>query len=149
MGANDRYIDLHVEDHPTPIKELRRLLEIRESYLAMDEAKKLLDEAKAQGPEDGADELARAALAAERATTLNQLDDLTWLMQARVELARGNRQAAGIAARRALLLNPSWRTLRPATRGALGFDDAMLKALLGVDSFGRLWQSMSDAESVK
>jgi uncharacterized Ntn-hydrolase superfamily protein len=27
-GQNDRYIDLRVDDHATPIKELRRLLEL-------------------------------------------------------------------------------------------------------------------------
>lgn len=29
FGGNDRYVWLHVEDHPQPVRELRRLLEIR------------------------------------------------------------------------------------------------------------------------
>ncbi len=31
-GANDRYIDLRVEDHPEPIQELARLLEIHKQF---------------------------------------------------------------------------------------------------------------------
>jgi uncharacterized Ntn-hydrolase superfamily protein len=31
-GVNDRYIDLRVEDHQTPIIELRRLLEIHKQF---------------------------------------------------------------------------------------------------------------------
>jgi len=31
-GINDRYIDLRVEDHPTPILELHRLLEIHKNF---------------------------------------------------------------------------------------------------------------------
>jgi uncharacterized Ntn-hydrolase superfamily protein len=29
---NDRYIDLHVEDHPEPIQELSRLLEMHKKF---------------------------------------------------------------------------------------------------------------------
>ncbi len=32
-GRNDRFIDLRVDDHPTPIDELRRLLELHKLYL--------------------------------------------------------------------------------------------------------------------
>jgi len=31
-GANDRFIDLQVEDHPTPIQELKRLLELHKQF---------------------------------------------------------------------------------------------------------------------
>jgi len=31
-GFNDRYIDLRVDDHPTPIKELKRLLQLYQMY---------------------------------------------------------------------------------------------------------------------
>ena len=33
-GANDRYIDLRVEDHPEPIQELTRLLEMHKQFYA-------------------------------------------------------------------------------------------------------------------
>jgi uncharacterized Ntn-hydrolase superfamily protein len=32
-GFNDRYIDLRVDDHPTPIDELKRLLDLHQLYL--------------------------------------------------------------------------------------------------------------------
>lgn len=34
MRANDRYIDLRVEDHKTPIRELERLLELHKQFFA-------------------------------------------------------------------------------------------------------------------
>ncbi|MFP4016687.1 MAG: DUF1028 domain-containing protein [Halanaerobiales bacterium] len=37
-GYNDRYIDLRVDDHPTPIKELGRLLDIFYLYFSDEEA---------------------------------------------------------------------------------------------------------------
>jgi len=33
-GANDRYIDIRVEDHPAPIEELARLLEMHKKFFA-------------------------------------------------------------------------------------------------------------------
>lgn len=33
-GFNDRYIDLRVEDHPTPIEELQRLMELHRVYFS-------------------------------------------------------------------------------------------------------------------
>ena len=46
MGANDRLVDLHVEDHPTPIKELHRLLGIRLSQVAVHNAHRALRRAR-------------------------------------------------------------------------------------------------------
>ncbi len=37
-GGNDRYIDLRVDDHPTPIAELRRLVLLHRVYFQLDEA---------------------------------------------------------------------------------------------------------------
>jgi len=39
-GATDRFIDLQVEDHPEPIKELRRLLEIHKKFFASSHQRK-------------------------------------------------------------------------------------------------------------
>ena len=39
-GAGDRYIDLRVEDHPEPIQELARFLEIHKKFYASTHAKK-------------------------------------------------------------------------------------------------------------
>ena len=37
-GGSDRLLDLHVEDHPTPIAELRRLYELHQVFFGLDEA---------------------------------------------------------------------------------------------------------------
>lgn len=47
-----RYIDLRVEDHKTPIKELRRLLEIQEGFHGADNHFTYADEYQAQGRAD-------------------------------------------------------------------------------------------------
>ncbi|TVR75605.1 MAG: DUF1028 domain-containing protein [Sphaerobacteraceae bacterium] len=36
-GGTDRLLDLHVEDHPTPIEELRRLYEVHSVYFGTDD----------------------------------------------------------------------------------------------------------------
>jgi uncharacterized Ntn-hydrolase superfamily protein len=41
-GFNDRYVDLRVDDHPKPIEELRRLLELHRLYLGKTDAEDLL-----------------------------------------------------------------------------------------------------------
>jgi uncharacterized Ntn-hydrolase superfamily protein len=41
-GLNDRYVDLRVDDHPTPIQELKRLLELHKLYLFKSKAEDLL-----------------------------------------------------------------------------------------------------------
>jgi uncharacterized Ntn-hydrolase superfamily protein len=45
-GANDRYIDLRVEDHSEPIQELARLLEIHKKFYARAHKNKPAREAK-------------------------------------------------------------------------------------------------------
>jgi uncharacterized Ntn-hydrolase superfamily protein len=41
-GFNDRYIDLRVDDHPKPIEELRRLLDLHRLYLGKTDPEDLL-----------------------------------------------------------------------------------------------------------
>lgn len=41
-GFNDRYIDLRVDDHPKPIEELRRLLDLHRLYLGKPDPEDLL-----------------------------------------------------------------------------------------------------------
>src|SRR5438874_3612386 len=41
-GFNDRFIDLRVDDHPTPITELQRLLQLHKLYLFRPEAQDIL-----------------------------------------------------------------------------------------------------------
>jgi uncharacterized Ntn-hydrolase superfamily protein len=41
-GFNDRYLDLRVDDHPTPIQELKRLLELHKLYFFKSKSEDLL-----------------------------------------------------------------------------------------------------------
>jgi uncharacterized Ntn-hydrolase superfamily protein len=41
-GFNDRYLDLRVDDHPTPIQELKRLLELHKLYFFKSKVENLL-----------------------------------------------------------------------------------------------------------
>lgn len=44
-GGSDRLLDLHVEDHPTPIAEIRRLYELHSVYFGHDDVEtRTLDE---------------------------------------------------------------------------------------------------------
>lgn len=49
-GANDRYIDLHVEDHPEPIQELARLLQMHKQFFR--NAHRRIPERKRPSPPD-------------------------------------------------------------------------------------------------
>ncbi len=143
LGLTDRYIDLHVEDHPTPIRELRRLLEIRHSQLAVAAAERLLrGAADAQG-DARTTLLIRARERTEQALELHPDDDHAWWLLAHIHLLAGDPEAAAKAGRRALLENPSWRQLPPSTLQSLGVDPELLAALLQVESFQRLWESLA------
>ena len=71
-GYNDRYIDLRVDDHPKPIEELARLLEIQHTTNAYTDARFYLD----RGDHDRAtrimEEAARRRLAAASAKPVDQ-----------------------------------------------------------------------------
>jgi len=143
LGLTDRYIDLHVEDHATPIRELARLLRIRQAQFISEQAKELVTQAKkTRGTE-------RAALLEEaRSQMLNALekhpsDDYGWWSLARIRMLEGQPQAAALAAQRALLENPAWRHLSVANREGLGVSTELLDALLGVESFNRVWHSLA------
>ena len=56
-GFDDRYIDLRVDDHPAPIRELRRLLGLRMAQVAVGQAGEHL---RAGRPDAAADAAARA-----------------------------------------------------------------------------------------
>lgn len=43
LGVNDRYIDLRVDDHPEPIKELIRIYHLHQLYFAKPKAENILD----------------------------------------------------------------------------------------------------------
>ena len=144
LGLTDRYIDLHIEDHATPIRELARLLRIRQSQLASEQAKELVNAAETATGD-------RPALLAEaRSLMLDALDkhpsdDYGWWLLARVHLMQNEPAAAALAAQRALLENPAWRHLSATNRESLGVSAELLDALLQIDSFNRVWTSLAPA----
>ena len=128
---NDRYIDLRVEDHPAPITELRRLLEMRQGQLASERAAQLL----------AAGELAAALEQAGKATTLYPGNGYGWLLLASVRIARGEPEQAAAAGREALLRDPWLKTavMSDVLGGRLR---ESVEPLLQIESFARLWESI-------
>ncbi|MEX2451933.1 MAG: DUF1028 domain-containing protein [Rhodospirillales bacterium] len=145
-GENDRYIDLHVEDHATPIQELQRLLRIKRGQLTAIETDRLL--ARLQ---DETDPAVRKALLeqtlehAKKAVQLNVRDGWAWLLLARARLLAGKTDAAARAGVEAVALNPALKKMRPRTRTVLGLDEKTLKRLLGIETFRRAWNALPAA----
>jgi uncharacterized Ntn-hydrolase superfamily protein len=127
-GGNDRYIDLRVDDHPAPIRELRRLLRLRHAQSASGDAAGALR----SGDHDA------ALAAARRVTELAPEDANGWMLLARVHVARNETEEAGRAGRQALVLDP-W--LKTAALQGLG-DTALIERLLESDVFARMWETI-------
>jgi cytochrome c-type biogenesis protein CcmH/NrfG len=143
LGLTDRLIDLHVEDHPTPIRELARLLKIRQAQMASEQAKALIAKASKASGHQQARLLAQAQELQIDALRKHSSDDYGWWSLARIQLSRGNAAQAALSAQRALLENPAWRHLSASNREALGVSDELLDALLQVDTFRRVWNSLA------
>jgi uncharacterized Ntn-hydrolase superfamily protein len=149
MGANDRLVDLHVEDHPTPIKELHRLLGIRLSQVAVEAAHRALRAARAS-----ADAMQRGTLIAEaRARALDAVDlyefsDAGWVALAGAEAEAGNLAAASDAARRALLINPVLKRYSVIPETGLGIEPPLLKRLLDDADFRKVWNALPGDDEV-
>ena len=128
---NDRYIDLRVEDHPAPIAELRRLLDMRQGQLASQLAAEYL----------AAGELASALEHAGRATVLYPNNGYAWLLLASVRVARGETEKAATAGREALMRDPWLKTavMRDVFGGNIR---ESVEPLLLIDSFARLWETI-------
>lgn len=127
-GLSDRYVDLRVDDHPAPIRELGRLLDMRHGQIAGAEAERLLREGDATG----------ALESARRATSLNPDDGFAWMTRAAASLATGDRDGAVAAGRRALLADPWLKS------GALAgvIELPSLDELLRIEAFARLWEAV-------
>ena len=143
LGLTDRYIDLHVEDHATPIHELLRLLHIRQAQLATARATEILDRAEQAEEGSRAELLGQAREQMLHALELDPDDDYGWWVLARIHLLEGDAQAAADAAQRALLENPSWRRLPASTRASLGVPPQLIEALQDVESFRQVWSSLA------
>jgi uncharacterized Ntn-hydrolase superfamily protein len=96
-----RSVELRVEDHPEPLAELRRLLDLREAYGLADEA----DQLASAGRYDEAGESGRRAL--ELAP-----DNAELMFWGGLAIARQGQVDLGVAmVRRAIELHPGWRDL--------------------------------------
>lgn len=135
-GYDDRYIDLRVEDHETPIVELQRLLDIHHGRRAGDRARRRLAAAIA-GAADERDALLREAMSfAGTAILLDPANGSLWMTLAEVRLASGDLEAAAEAGVRALQLDP-W--IKTAVLEGLGGSPAVIETLLESDAFRRAW----------
>lgn len=142
MGANDRLIDLHVEDHPAPIRELSRLLDLRRGQLALAASLEALE--AAQSAADGAG-VARCSLArqrAEEATRLAPAEGDGWLVLAASETRCGDPVAAAAAARRALIANPLLKLYAQHPDWAMIPGPVSLDALLALPGVGAVWEAL-------
>jgi uncharacterized Ntn-hydrolase superfamily protein len=149
MGANDRLVDLHVEDHPTPIAELQRLLGIRLSQVATARAQRALSRARASDDPSKQDELiAEARVQAQQAVALYEHGDAGWVALAGAEAEAGDLAAASEAARRALLINPVLKRYSVIPETGLGIEPPLLKRLLDDADFRKVWDALPGDDNV-
>jgi len=143
MGANDRLVDLQVEDHPAPIRELHRLLGVRLAQLAVEHAQRALHAASAAKDEAlRAELLEQARSHATEAVTLYELGDSGWLALTAANAASGDLVAASEAARRALLINPLLKRYSVIPETGLGIEPDLLVRLLEDTAFRQVWDAL-------
>lgn len=139
-GYDDRWIDVRVDDHVTPIDELRRLLGIHQGREADGRAVRLLaTAADASGAERPA-LLQQAIDSAERATEMDPANGWVWMTLAEARLASGDLESAAAAGSHALALDPWIKTA--VLNGILG-SARTIEALLEDESFRRAWTAIS------
>ena len=138
-GFSDRYIDLRVDAHPTPIRELQRLLDMRHAQIETSTARRLLAEAAETVSDDPDRRLAAARRAAEQSVALDPNNAGAWLVLAAVRLEQQRPEPAAAAGKRALLLNP-W--LKTAILTGLSDEADLVDRLLAVESFRQLWETL-------
>lgn len=149
MGANDRLVDLHVEDHPTPIKELYRLLGIRLSQIAVSEAHAALRQARQSTDEATHTQAVETALTkAEAAVDLYEFSDAGFIALAGAQAEAGDMDAASAAARRALLINPVLKRYSVIPETGLGIEPPLLKRLLDDADFRKVWDALPGEDNV-
>lgn len=118
----ERRVDLRVDDHPQPLAELRRLLELHRAYESMNAG----DEALALGKTDEATR--HYTDAARRAPHIEELP----FWQAVTLWSAGQKDAARPIFREVFAKNPAWRRVLPrlVPAGLLKAEPAELEALL-------------------
>jgi hypothetical protein len=149
MGANDRLVDLRVEDHPTPITELFRLLGIRLSQVAVGEAQAALRKARASTDETVRAQAIETALAkATEAVELYRFSDAGFIALAGARAEAGEMEVAAEAARRALLINPVLKRYSVIPETGLGIDPPLLARLLEDADFRKVWDALPGEDDV-
>lgn len=102
-GFSDRVLDIRVDDHRTPLVELRRLLNLWRSGQVLSEANQQLQAGNVQG----------ALATAGRAVEMAPESDNAWIALAHMRLRAGQTPAVYEALARAIAINPRARqTLR-------------------------------------
>jgi uncharacterized Ntn-hydrolase superfamily protein len=102
-GFSDRVVDIRVDDHRTPLAELRRILDLQRSGEIIRGINPLLQEG----------DLAGALVVALSARDKSPDNDNAWVALADVQLRMRDRDAAFESLRRAVELNPGRRTTLP------------------------------------
>lgn len=117
-GFSDRVIDVRIDDHRTPLVELRRLLKmVRSSQLIQDANRKVTE-----------NNLPEATTIAQRAVEMSPENDNAWVAIANIHLRAGRRTQALEAIRRAVELNPGNKRQLPRNQNfqSLASDAAFL-----------------------
>lgn len=137
-GFSDRFIDLRVDDHETPIEELGRLLDLRRARLQSEiGAQAFRDAGNAREPQR-TELLERAVAAFTEAARLDPDNGWHEMSLAAVHLARDDLAAAAAAGTRALQADPWVKT--GILRGFGSLDVA--EELLADADFRRAWEQI-------
>jgi uncharacterized Ntn-hydrolase superfamily protein len=102
-GFSDRVLDIRVDDHRTPLVELRRLLQLWRSGQVLSEANQHLQDR----------DVPRALAAAERAVEMAPDSDNAWIALAHMRLRAGQTPGVYEALQRAVTLNPRAKQTLP------------------------------------
>lgn len=137
-GFNDRFIDLRVDDHQTPIGELQRLLDMRHAQLLGEEGVRALEEAGRASLTDRAALLEQAIAAFSEATRLDPANGWHAMSLATAQLTAGDLDAAVASAVGALQADPWIKT--GILRGFGSLD--LVEELLEADEFRRAWEKI-------
>jgi uncharacterized Ntn-hydrolase superfamily protein len=138
-GYNDRYIDLRVDDHPTPIAELQRLLDIRHSQIIGSEAQSSMRAAAAARGDQRLDLLLDARAALREVVRLNPADGWSQLWLANAHLQLGQEEEAAAAGIQALRIDP-W--IKKAALAGISGGDRLVEPLLGLEEFRKIWETL-------
>lgn len=120
-GYGNRYIDLRVEDHPDPVVELKRLLNLHRAYELIDEGEDKLTKG----------DLKTAKAAFEKAISQNSQIDDALVDLGIVEFRLGKKREAVTAFKEALRLNPKMKTVikQLPSRGLIESDKEIFQEL--------------------